>query len=110
MRSERTKRRAERDGLSGPLAFAALEEFYLAEPFFGFGEGFVGAAEILALGREDFVAGFGFADHNGSLLEEEKPEKRMRLGAEAVHTSKTLGAEVDAETFFSLRLIPGLAN
>ena len=74
------------------LTFAALEEFYLAEPFFGFGEGFVGSAEILAFGGEDFVAGFGFADHKGSLLETEKPGKTMRLSAGAVHTFKTLGA------------------
>ena len=45
------------------LSFAVLEEFYLAQALFGFGFGFVGTAEVLALLGENFVAFFHFFDH-----------------------------------------------
>jgi len=61
------------------LIFAVLEEFNLAETLFGFGEGFVGAAEIAAFAGEDLVAGFGFDNHGGSPFEEfPYPQDRER--------------------------------
>jgi hypothetical protein len=50
------------------LAFAVLEEFDLAEAFFGFLLGFVGAAEILlSILRNNFVTVSHFLDHGSPL-------------------------------------------
>lgn len=46
-----------------PLPLAVFEEFDLAQALFGFGFGFVGTAEVLALLGENFVAFFHFFDH-----------------------------------------------
>jgi hypothetical protein len=51
-----------------PLSFAVLEKFDLAQALFGLGFALVGAAEILALFWQNFVAFFDFFDHFAPLI------------------------------------------